>query len=256
MTKTWRWAGARSKGTSHDKTGAPCQDYGCVAEVSSATGPVFIALVADGAGSASHAAVGSKLVAITALRSARTFLQSAALSALTEDEAWDWVDAIRDRINREAARLTLKPRDFASTLIIILADSIVTRIIHIGDGAAVLKTIGSEEWVVPSWPFQGEYASTTSFVTDDPQPRLVLSAVDQPASEIAIFSDGIERMVLDHLAKTAHAPFFERMLSPIRTLSSTGRDGPLSKALGDYLSSSSVCERTDDDKTLILGARG
>lgn len=255
MTRNWRWAGARSRGTSHQKTGSPCQDFGCASLVESPTGPVIVAVVSDGAGSASRAEVGSKVVAMSTLRSAKGFLSKSPLQELQEDDAWEWIDTIRDNLNARASRLAAKPRDFAATMVALLTDDHVTRIIHVGDGAAVVKYKGSEEWHVPSWPFQGEYASTTTFVTDDPQPRLEFMAVDEPAKEFAVFSDGIERMVLDHKEKSAHGPFFDRMLGPIRNLATPGPDHRLSRALRDYLSSTAVCERTDDDKTLILGSR-
>lgn len=255
MTGAWRWAGARSKGTSHEKTGLPCQDYGCAKEVDGPVGPVFIAVVSDGAGSAVHADVGSKIASVTLLRLAQDFLRRSPRSELGEETTWEWLDAIRDRINAEAERVGLKPRDFAATIIAIIADDLGATIIHVGDGAVVIKATDSETWSVPSWPYQGEYASTTSFITDDPQPRLDFVAIDCPISAFAIFSDGIERMVLDFSNRTPHAPFFERMVKPVMALSNPGRDADLSKALQSYLSSPAVCERTDDDKTLILGAR-
>ncbi|MEY9829956.1 hypothetical protein ABIA25_001771 [Sinorhizobium fredii] len=255
MTGAWRWAGARSKGTSHEKTGLPCQDYGCANEVDSSVGPAFIGVVSDGAGSASHADVGSKIASTTLLRVARDFLRHSRRSEIREENAWEWLDAIRDRINAEAERVRLKPRDFAATIVAIIADDTGTTIIHVGDGAVAVKATDTEIWSVPSWPFQGEYASTTSFVTDDPQPRLDFVVMDNSVSALAVFSDGIERMVLDFANRTPHAPFFDRMLKPVMALSVPGRDVDLSKALQNYLSSPAVCDRTDDDKTLILGAR-
>lgn len=255
MTGAWRWAGARSKGTSHEKTGLPCQDYGCAQEVNGPVGPVFIAVVSDGAGSALHADAGSKIVSVNLLRMARDFLRRTPRSELGEETTWEWLDAIRDKINAQAERIGLKPRDFAATVVAIIADEAGVTIIHVGDGAVAIKATNSETWSVPSWPYQGEYASTTSFITDDPQPRLDFVTMDSPVSAFAIFSDGIERMVLDFANRTPHAPFFERMVKPVMALSRPGRDADLSAALQNYLASPAICERTDDDKTLILGAR-
>jgi hypothetical protein len=42
------------------------------------------------------------------------------------------------------------------------------------------------------------------------------------------------------------------MIAPLDNLDGTGRDAGLSKALGSFLSSPRVCEKTDDDKSLIL----
>jgi hypothetical protein len=126
--------------------------------------------------------------------------------------------------------------------------------IHIGDGACVYRTRGDPAWKIPSWPAQGEYASTTFFVTDEPQPSVQFSSLPEPIDDIAVFSDGIERLTLEFSTKTAHGPFFENMFSRLHS-TSPGRDRRLSKALGTFLDSPAVCDRTDDDKTLILAKR-
>jgi hypothetical protein len=165
------------------------------------------------------------------------------------------MDAIREAINTKAKTMDARPRDFAATLVAVLVAPESAVAVHVGDGAIALKRSGIDEWEVPSWPFQGEYASTTSFVTDDPQPRLVVSFVEGTVEEFAVFSDGIERLVLDHVSKTPHHPFFNRMLAPLKASRVLSRDPDLSAALESYLESAAVCERTDDDKSLILGLR-
>ncbi len=255
MEGSWRWAGARSIGTSHLKNGTPCQDYACAKEFLTRDGSVMTAVVSDGAGSASHAEYGSRTVCLTFLRACRDFLARAPLTSLNEDVVWDWIDLIREAINAKAVIAKARPRDFAATLVAILAGEDFSVVIHIGDGAVVMKRAGFEEWEVPSWPFQGEYASTTAFVTDDPQPRLTITAIDGVVEQFAVFSDGIERLVLDHVAKTPHHPFFNRMLAPLKASDVVAGDNNLSNALKEYLESPSVCERTDDDKSLILGLR-
>ncbi|WFU50727.1 PP2C family serine/threonine-protein phosphatase [Sinorhizobium terangae] len=255
MNGNWRWAGARSIGTSHLKNGTACQDYACAKQFLTDDGPVMAAVVSDGAGSASRAEIGSRMVCFSFLRACREFLIRESLQSLSEEIVWDWIDSIREGIGVRAQFADLRPRDFAATLIAVLAGPENSIVIHVGDGAAVLKRSGSDVWEVPSWPYQGEYASTTSFITDDPQPRLSVVSIDDTVDEFALFSDGIERLVLDHAAKLPHAPFFNRMLAPLKASSEFGDDKQLSMALQSYLDSPSVCDRTDDDKSLILGVR-
>lgn len=255
MNESWRWAGARSRGTSHLKTGTVCQDYAGAMHVTSSDGPTMIAVVSDGAGSAVRADIGSKIVCLYFLRACKRFLARHPFSSLTEEIVWDWIDGIREAINFKAEAEGLRPRDFAATLVAVIITPAFSTVIHIGDGAAVLKRSGADFWEVPSWPYQGEYASTTSFVTDDPQPRLTVVFVDDVVDEFALFSDGIERMVLDQAVKAAHAPFFNRMLAPLKASDGVGNNEALSAALQSYLDGPSVCDRTDDDKTLILGVR-
>jgi protein phosphatase 2C-like protein len=105
-----------------------------------------------------------------------------------------------------------------------------------------------------TWPEHGEYASTTFFITDDPEPTCRVLFRDESVDELALFSDGVEHLVLDFAAHTAFAPFFNKMFAPLHG-SCTGRDRMLSRSLRRFLDGPSVCEKTDDDKTLILAKR-
>lgn len=252
---SWRWALARSIGTSHERSRTPCQDYGGARLVPGIDGDVMVAVISDGAGSAQHSRFGSKIVCLTMLRQIADYLRRRPLADLEQEDAMDWVDEVRERINATAMRFSARPRDFAATLVSVLAGPDTTVVLHVGDGAAVVRRDGADGWEVPSWPFQGEYASMTTFVTDDPQARLVFDKSDRPLSEFAVFSDGIERLVLDSQERSAHQPFFDRITNPLKASRADGRDMALSKALEQYLASPNVCERTDDDKTLFLGVR-
>lgn len=251
MKNFWRWASARSTGTSHSKSGLPCQDFALCKEFDSPEGNVFACVVSDGAGSASHAAFGAKMVCTGFLRAARDYLITGReIEDINEDDVLDWLDGIREQINTFAKRNSIRPRDCAATLVGAMVGPRSAFVAHIGDGAAVVREEGSSDWIVPSWPFHGEYASMTTFVTDDPVPKLSIVKLPIRLDRIAIFSDGIERMVLDHSARTAYGPFFDKMTEPVSTTF-----GSLSRPLRDYLDSKAVCDRTDDDKTLILGVR-
>jgi hypothetical protein len=76
-----------------------------------------------------------------------------------------------------------------------------------------------------------------------------------PVHELAVFTDGIEPLVLQYSTNTVHSPWFNQMLPPVRGLAQPGFDEALSKKLAMYLSSEAVCARTDDDKTLLLASR-
>ena len=126
---------------------------------------------------------------------------------------------------------------------------------HIGDGCAVVRERATGSWSAPTWPDHGEYASTTTFVTDQPAAKLRVSELPLGVDVIFLFSDGIERMVLDMAAKRPHEKFFAPMAQPaIASAVEHGKDGPLSRQLGAYLGSDQVNARTDDDKTLVIAA--
>jgi len=256
MVNSWRWTLARSIGTSHVKSGLPCQDFALCMEMQSESGNILAAVVADGAGTASHAAAGARMVCTGFLRAASEHFGSGrSIDQIGDEEVLDWLDAIRERVNAFARRAQVRPRECASTLVGALAGPRSALVVHIGDGAAVVREEGTADWIVPSWPFHGEYASTTIFVTDDPMPAASIVPLPVRLDRVAVFSDGIERLVLDHTKRTAHGPFFDRMSAPVAQSAFGGHDPSLSKPLRDYLDGKAVCDRTDDDKSLILGVR-
>jgi hypothetical protein len=112
---------------------------------------------------------------------------------------------------------------------------------------------GGYRWVF--WPQHGEFANTTNFVTQRHASRaLEIATHDGPVDEIAIFTDGIERLVLDLSARTAHAPFFRPLFRWLASAEPVAA-GAAAPPIAQYLGSKQVCDRTDDDKTLILATR-
>jgi hypothetical protein len=165
-----------------------------------------------------------------------------------------WIDNVRDSIASKATQLKRLPRDFAATLVAAIVSSTYLVQAHIGDGACVLRASESSDYVVPSWPSHGQYASTTYFLTDDPQPRLNFVTLEGAFDCVAVFSDGIEHLVLQMDIQTAHMPFFNSMFAPLAR-ASAGRDRRLSNELRQFLSSDLVTAKTDDDKTILLARR-
>jgi len=256
MVNSWRWTGARTMGTSHISSGLPCQDYILCMEIDSVSGSVLAGVVSDGAGSASHAEVGAKIVCTGFLRAVSEYFRSGgSIDNVSDEMVFDWLDSIRERINVFANRKRIRPRDCAATLVALLVGPRSALILHVGDGAAVVRIEGSADWIVPSWPFHGEYASTTAFVTDEPIPSPSVVRLPVRLDRIALFSDGLERLVLDHSNRTAYGPFFNRIIAPVATSIVGGSDCHLSKLLQEYLESKAICDRTDDDKSLVLGVR-
>ena len=253
--------GASRRGTAHVRRGEPRQD---ARKVRHGSDGALIVVVSDGAGSARHGGTGAALAARAVARAAEGALHGRAFESLCEEDLQDWVDAARDTIGRGAERRTdagapTTLRDFATTLLLAVSDGHRTWTAHVGDGAIVGRGAESGDWAVLSWPATGDYAGTTYFLTDEPAPALRVAHHETPISGLALLSDGLERLVLDFAAQTAHGPFFERMARPLDVRASQNQKGPsrdLSTALGAYLDSENVCRRSDDDKTLVVAVRG
>jgi hypothetical protein len=250
----WTWACASQVGTSHLRTGLRLQDaYSCFT-CQAGTSPVFIGIVSDGAGSAEFGGEGAALVCRSIGSSLRAhFKQSQQLPTAADFEYW--VDEARDSIYIAASNRGKAARDFACTLVCVVSDGGSSIVAHIGDGCVVTRNADSQIWFAPTWPDHGEYASTTTFVTDQPSAKLRVSLVTVPVDVVCAFSDGIERLVLDLTAKEPATKFFAAMAPPvIKSVVIGGKDRSLSDALKEYLAGEAVNARTDDDKTLLIAA--
>lgn len=218
---------------------------------------MFVGVVADGAGSAERSESGSS-ICCQAVASAieRHLAAGNALASVTRDQVVQWLEKARAEIDAAAEDEGRLPRDFACTLIAAVVGNGHAVFFQVGDGAIVVPSQGEPgEWCWVFWPQNGEFANTTNFVTDaDASVKLEFASASHRVKEVAIFSDGIEHLVLRRRQRDVHAPFFNAMLPPVRALLQPGRDKYLSAKLAEYLSSSVITDKTDDDKTLIIAA--
>jgi Protein phosphatase 2C len=253
MQDSWTWAVACRRGPSHEMANVRLQDaFKCF--VGAAKSRPLVIVVSDGAGSAVFGGEGASLVCRTLSVFARKYFSSA--DTIPTDELLEsWLDDVRDIINTVAARRDRAPRDFAATLILVISSGMESVVLHVGDGCAVLKDEDSAAWIAPTWPFHGEYASTTAFVTDEPRPNTCIVRHLRPISAVSVFSDGLERLALDLKTRQPFAPFFDNIISPVVSSALTGKDVELSGKLETFLGSESVNSRSDDDKTLVLAVR-
>ena len=257
MNHHWTWASATRIGTSHLCNGGRVQDAHWVGTFLVHEREFFVTVVADGAGSAEYGGQGASL---TCRELSKRFRERACCSSLedflpSDDVLQDWVDGVRDRIYIHAKARSVDLRSFASTMILVVSDGERTKVAHIGDGAAVFHSTIDQKWVIPMWPDHGEYASTTNFITDEPDVRLRIDSLEEDIDALCVFTDGLERLALDFRLREPHSPFFEMMLGPLYSSKSLGRVRVLSQSLREFLESPSVNARTDDDKSIVLACR-
>lgn len=251
MMTQWTWAAASCRGTSHARTETRRQDaFACWPHPQNSD--LLIAVICDGAGSAAKGGEGASLACRTFSSEARSHVSS---KMPNEETIKTWVHAVRNRIGEAATKRGLRTRDFASTLLCAISSGTETLVAHVGDGCAVVQCAITSQWHAASWPSHGEYASTTYFVTDDPEPKLNVSVFPGMISALALFSDGIERLALDWKLCQPHQKFFDGIISPVMASQTAGRDSHLCEGLAKFLDSESVNNRTDDDKTVILAVR-
>ncbi len=245
----WRYAAARTTGSSHLKRDEICQDR---FEVWSAD-DVFLAAVSDGAGSATRAEVGADLAVRRGLESLRAGYR----------ETTDWPSLVasafedaRAAVLAQADAESRPARDFACTLLLVALTSQGGAAGQIGDGVIALRDDAEEGWSWVFWPQKGEYANMTRFLTDpDGASPPDLAGIRPSVFEIALMTDGLEALALNYSERSAHDPFFEGVLAPLRSTDAVGEAEGLSAGLAGFLSSPRVSDRADDDLTLVIATR-
>ncbi len=146
----------------------------------------------------------------------------------------------------------MRVRDYACTVLAAVVGPDWSVFLQIGDGVMVVRSAGDPDYGWVFWPEDGEYANTTFFVTDErAREHLQFEGSDLDYEEVALLTDGLQRLVLNLGDRTVHQPFFSSMFRALGGPTLVP-PGVYADRLGAYLNSDTVNARTDDDKTLVL----
>jgi hypothetical protein len=254
----WKYGFASVVGTAHVRTSVPVQDA-CRAEIirDAQGSEILIAVASDGAGSAAQAHIGSALACeLLAAEVKAHFSRHGEWQQMADGFIENWIEKFQRSVSNRAVIAGLKPQDFACTLLAAVIGSDEAAYFQLGDGAIVESRSADDDcYGCVCWPQQGEYANTTNFLTDADAIHKVFRELKAGAvNEVALFTDGIQNLVLDYRSQAVHSPFFAPLFAWLRPRPA-GHSAELSAALAAYLSSEKINARTDDDKTLMLATR-
>jgi len=276
----WIIVGASVIGRGHIESNMPCQDSNSYASLGNGWG---IAITSDGAGSAKHSHVGSKIV----VTRAKSYFEKLILNSswyknniLPDDITWSKaafkaLKAVRDDMQKFAEEKQAKLESFAATVIVVVHTPMGLLVAHIGDGRAGYQD-KSGTWHSLITPHKGEEANQTIFITSDfwNIPFYEMSGVSVPetrviresAKSFVLMSDGCEHTSWDcnlydadkgiyYDPNTPHVAFFNPL---IETLKEHRKEQlpfiDRSEKWSNYLDkgNKSFIKETDD-KTMILG---
>ena len=253
----WHYAAASVIGTSHEKVGGRCQDANeCHTYVLPSGGSILMATVADGAGSAACGGEG----AIAACQVFAGLVNDHVccgntVEQISRETAEFWLTVIQNTLESRAQSESRQRRDFACTLLGLVADESCAACLQVGDGAIIVSDAEEYAYGHVFWPDRGEYANTTHFVTqDEAREHLQFELIRREIVEAALLSDGLQSIALNYQQQAAHEPFFRGIFAPLHR-AAEGRSADLCDALASFLSSTRINEKTDDDKTLVLASR-
>lgn len=257
--QVWKTGSVRVRGTSHYKSGMPCQDY-CVAHT---TSDITILALSDGAGSCEHSHIGSKAACVGFIKGVREVLKP-------HTEKVEDLDSFIGESNRES---WLPALDYAAQSIILAAEKIGTNpeksmactflgaiigkscaiVLQIGDGAWVAET-GATGFNVVTWPEHGEYANQTYFLTEAGySDHLQFEKIPNNGNLRTLigFSDGIERLCLNFSQKIAIDGFFQ----PLASAHEHQSKKDFKYGLKRFLASEKITNLSDDDTSVIIASR-
>jgi hypothetical protein len=256
MDSDWQVVAAAVQGLSHQKQGLPCQD---ALRVHCLAGGILLVALADGAGSAAHAELGAQ----AAVQAAVDWLVSR-LEGDRPVECCEWEELIWEAFQN--ARTAVEQlaqgehegepiRSFATTLTCLVATPERLVVGQLGD-CAVVATGDDGDLSTVTTLQRGEYANETNFLTQDGALDLVaIQVLDRQVRSLAVMSDGLTRLALKRPGNEPHLPFFKPLFSFVESSASSDDPAKATEALMDFLASPRVCERTDDDKALVLALR-
>jgi serine/threonine protein phosphatase PrpC len=127
---------------------------------------VLIATCADGAGSAEHSLIGSRIACEKMVQVITRGLEDGLKTQeIGRDRVLEWHREVIGDLQKEAQARSSVPRDLACTLLTAIVGENCAAFSQIGDGAIVVLI--EEGYQVVFWPQSGEYVNTTNFLTDE-----------------------------------------------------------------------------------------
>jgi serine/threonine protein phosphatase PrpC len=263
--------GASVAGPKRHATGSVCQDF----FTAEASADWIVAIVSDGAGSATRSLEGARIVseevcqALTVrLKSHqrphhaadwRARLKAKRLTVETNTESlWSWVqqavvdgiDKARERCLNEARAGDLL-RSFHATVLGVVIRGEGGIFFHIGDGGASAHNVTEDRVETHSFsePERGEYANETFFFTEARwREHLRLTKIPGAIQAVWLMSDG----AYDLMVPPGQTQLRQITVKEIDRLVFDHEVGDKSGVLSTILASSQATDRNDDDKTLVI----
>jgi len=249
----WKFTHASVTGKAHTDCGENCQDSCRAGTILHAGSEIFIGIAADGSGNTTDGGRGAEIACGTLYEHiSEAIRNSGDLSGITDEDIRKCITATREKIVADAGERGKPVTEYACTILGSVAVHDCAIFFQIGDGAIVTRS--GVEYETIFWPEQGEYANTTFFMTDEQYlDHLHIHYAGSP-DEIALFTDGLQNLVLSFSQKKAHSGFFKPLFD---ALQKNPDDGffDFCTQLGSFLGRDDICERSDDDKTLVLAMR-
>ena len=271
--------GASVRGKGHVQADLPCQDSCKYTYLGRGWG---IAVVSDGAGSASKSQVGSKIVVERAtghFTEVIKELEWMERNMLPTNEDWAQIAySVLRRVHDDMAYFArekhVELKELGATAIVMIHSPLGLLVTHVGDGRAGYRNYDGE-WLPIIVPHKGEEANQTIFITSKfwDRPAFRLSGrlipesivIREKVTGFTLMSDGCENTSwlvsrLDKESGRVYDPnrpfprFFDSVTGTLLRYHNENVDGDeRAEAWRSFLDTGKAFSNETDDKTLILG---
>jgi hypothetical protein len=274
MYANWVIAKGSSIGGRHIEDNLPCQDSNAVSYNQEMD--YGIAIVSDGAGSASHSDLGSKIIVEKGIellneRFSKTSFQELILKEQIEVDTFfiEFYKLLYNKFEEYSLENNLPIKSLAATSIIISFNKSGLICSHIGDGRAGYQD-NENNWHSVLEPFKGEEANQTIFITSDiwenPNEFIRTTKIKKQIQSFTLMSDGCESATFELNRFNEETQLYEKLNNPypkffnpnVAILRELALGGKTTEEIDDLWlkflhSGNSKFESEIDDKTLILG---
>lgn len=271
--------GASVRGKGHVQADLPCQDSCKYTYLGRGWG---IAVVSDGAGSASKSQVSSKIVVERAtghFTEVIKELEWMERNMLPTNEDWAQIAysvlrRVHDDMAYFAREKNIELKELGATAIVMIHSPLGLLVTHVGDGRAGYRNYDGE-WLPIIVPHKGEEANQTIFITSKfwDRPAFRLSGrlipesivIREKVTGFTLMSDGCENTSwlvsrLDKESGRVYDPnrpfprFFDSVTGTLLRYHNENVDGDeRAEAWRSFLDTGKAFSNETDDKTLILG---
>lgn len=271
----WTVAYASVIGNMHVQMNLPCQDSCAYESLNENWG---VAVVCDGAGSATHSHLGSEM---TAKLSLKYFSELVTIQGWHEADEFPsetiWKGSavvalrkVREGLGKLAEAEKVKINALGSTVIVVVHSPKGLLIAHIGDGRAGYSN--GTEWKSSIEPFQGAEANETVFITsdiwneDEIHQYARTHIIKDKVVAFTLLSDGCEKSSFEvNIFNSRKNKFFDlnkpfpKFFEPnVKGLKMLRKEGKTQEEINQlwsgFLTNGTAQFKTEtDDKTMILG---